>query len=126
MVLPFVAGATAFLRNWWPSLAGFGVGFALGIVIGLWQGAAKERARADAARALANAAALETKSNADERASLDRVADMVEEAATKERLIDAVSETPDTVPSAVRVRLGCQRLREQGTDTADIPGCGGR
>jgi 3-dehydroquinate synthase class II len=43
----------------------------------------------------------------------------------KEGLIDAVSELPDTIPSARRVALACERLRQQGSSTAGITACGG-
>lgn len=41
----------------------------------------------------------------------------------KKELIDEVNKTPDTMPSAQRIAVGCERLRRQGTNTAAIPAC---
>lgn len=91
--------------------------------LGQCEGRRSERARADAARAEANVEAMKTNQVATDAAAAERVEDATEVAAQEERLIDAIEDTPDEAPDAVRVRLGCERLRQQGTDTAAIPAC---
>lgn len=94
---------------------------ALCLPLGYCEGKSAERARNEAARALANVKALETDAQATEAASADRVADALEVSEQEEVLLDAISEVPDTRPDPVRVKLGCQRLRDQGTASADLP-----
>lgn len=75
------------------------------------------------ALAEANTAALETDKAASDAAAAARVDDALAVDTMQEELSDAIKDTPDTAPDAVRVELGCQRLRAQGTDTAAIPAC---
>ncbi|MBH9536931.1 hypothetical protein [Novosphingopyxis sp. YJ-S2-01] len=81
--------------------------------------------KADAARAIANVKALQADAAATGLAAEERVADALRINQDEEELIDAIAEEPDTVPDPVRVRLGCERLRAQGTPAADLPApCG--
>lgn len=91
--------------------------------LGRCDGKRAERARNDAARAEANVQAMKTNAAATDRAANERVADAAVVSANEERLIDAIEDTPDTAPDAVRVRLGCERLRAAGTDTTAIAAC---
>lgn len=91
-----------------------------------WQGRSDGRAKADAARAVANVEAMKTNEAANSNAADARVADTEQVAELKEELTDAVAQVPDDVPDPVAVALGCQRLRNQGTDTTSLPACGGR
>ena len=74
----------------------------------------------------ANVEALETNANALGNAADDRVVSNEQILKTKEELVDVVEATPDSLPSATRIALGCERLRRQGTDTSVIPACSGR
>lgn len=116
---------TGFLSAWKAVIFAVAATAALCLPLGYCQGRDAERARNDAARALANTKALELDAEANEAASADRVADALEVTAQEEELLDAISEIPDTRPDPVRVRLGCERLRAQGTPSADLPAvCG--
>jgi hypothetical protein len=95
----------------------------LAFFLGQCSGKSVERSRAAAARAEANVEAMATNAKATEAAAEQRVEDATEVAAQEEVLIDAIQSTPDTAPDAVRVRLGCERLRAQGTDPAAFPAC---
>ena len=78
---------------------------------------------ADAARLRANAEALTVDRAATTTAADERLSDARTTSILKEDLTDAVSSLPDARPSDRRVALNCQRLRQQGTDTATIPAC---
>lgn len=91
-----------------------------------WQGRSDGRLKADAERAVANVEAMKTNEKANVNAADDRVADAEKVLELKEELTNAVAQVPDDVPDPVAVALGCQRLRNQGTDTTALPACGGR
>ena len=113
----------AFALSWWKAAVGFIVAAPLFFLLGQCDGRKSERARNDAARAEANVQAMKTNHGATEKAAAERVRDATTVAAQEETLIDAIQSTPDTAPDIVRVRLGCQRLRSQGTDLSNIPAC---
>jgi hypothetical protein len=95
--------------------------------LGYCKGEQAANARHEAARALANTKALQIDAAAGESAAEERVQDALRVERLEEDLLDAISDTPDTAPDLVRVQLGCQRLREQGTAPADLPAvCGPR
>lgn len=73
----------------------------------------------------ANTEAVATDAKAREAAAEARVADAEAVMELKEELVDAVENTPDEKPDAVRIALGCERLRRAGRDTALIPACAG-
>ena len=101
-------------------LTGFAVA-GLCLPIGYCAGRQAERHANDAARALANVEAMETAEQAGDAAAEDRVNDALNGERLKQELIDAISEVADSQPDAVRVALGCERLRKQGTSGADLP-----
>lgn len=113
----------AFALSWWKAAVGFVLAAPLFFILGQCDGKRSERARQDAARAEANVEAMKTNTKATETAAAQRVKDATTVAAQEEALIDAIQSTPDEAPDAVRVRLGCERLRAQGTDLANIPAC---
>lgn len=97
--------------------------------LGYCKGQSAERARNAAARAEANVQAMRTNNAAQEAAATEALADAAEVSAHEEGLIDAIQSTPDGAPDAVRVALGCERLRRAGADTATLSECarpGGR
>ena len=87
------------------------------------------RGRADSARqeeardAVALAEQLKLDTRAKEEAAGTRLQDALAVVQTKKELTDAVAAIPDTVPDPVAVRLGCERLRRQGTDVSKVPAC---
>lgn len=89
--------------------------------LGYCTGMKTERARAEAARSLANAKALELDAHAATAAAEDRVKDVLTIERKEQELIDAIADVDDDQPDRVRVALGCQRLRAQGTGEADLP-----
>lgn len=117
------ASILAFGASWWKAAVGFVVAAPLFFLLGQCDGRRSERATAAAARAEANVEALKTDKVATDKAADERVADATVVTAKEKELVDAIADTPDTAPDAVRVRLGCERLRQQGTDTAAIPAC---
>ncbi len=99
---------------------------ALCLPTGYCKGYEAARDKAEAERATANVTAITTARTADEAAAVQRVDDVLDIAKQEEELTDAVQSTPDEAPDAVRVALGCARLREAGTSTIHIPACNGR
>lgn len=71
----------------------------------------------------ANRQFLEQKARADALAADQRLTDTIAVNALEKGLRDAIADTPDTAPDAVRIRLGCERLRRAGQDTSRIPAC---
>lgn len=89
--------------------------------IGYCSGVQAEKARRDAAQALANVQAMQVAEQAGEAAAEDRVKDALAAEQIRQELIHAISEVSDAQPDAVRVALGCERLRKQGAGEADLP-----
>lgn len=87
------------------------------------KGVSRERDRQEAAQAVAVAEALKLDGRAKEAAAGERLADAQQVATVKEELTDAVANLPDAVPSARRVALACERLRQQGADLSGVPAC---
>jgi hypothetical protein len=115
------------LIEWSRLVLAFVLGAALSAPLSYCEGKKAARAQADAARAEANVEAMKTNAAAAERAAEERAADAVTVTKQEEELIDAIQSTPDSAPDAVRVALGCQRLRAQGADPATLPAaCGPR
>ena len=77
--------------------------------------------REDEARVAANARAADRNTGAVGQAAEERVADTLNTAAQKQELSDAVAQLPDAVPSARRIALACERLRQQGTRDPNLP-----
>lgn len=95
--------------------------FGLTLPLGYCKGYDAAQSKAEAARALANTKALQIDAAAGNIAAEERVADALAVDDKEEELLDAIADVPDTTPDAVRVRLGCQRLRAQGTAEPDLP-----
>ena len=70
----------------------------------------------------ANKAHLEQKARADQLAADQRLTDTIAVNRQEQELRDAIASTPDTAPDAVRIRLGCERLRRShGAGSAALP-----
>jgi hypothetical protein len=70
----------------------------------------------------AEIALLHTDAALKEVAAVERQADTAAIAASEKELVNAIAEVPDTAPDHVRVRLGCERLRQRaGGLDADLP-----
>lgn len=96
---------------------------ALCVPLSYCQGLSAGKARAKAAVAIATVEALKVDGDAKDVAAIERRNDDAAVAARKEELTDAVANLPDEMPSARRVARACVQLRQQGTDTADLPAC---
>lgn len=93
--------------------------------LGYCKGESAGKAREIAAAAVATVEVMRTDGSAKEVATVERVNDLADVAATKEALTDAVASLPDSTPSVRRVALGCERLRRQDIDTTNLPACSG-
>ena len=103
----------------WVALAGVLLALFAGL-LWLYTDAVRDRARLrDQVEAMARAA------QADEEYLNKLAADAREQAAAEKELHNAIAQTPDTNPDAVRIGLGCQRLWRQGTDISSLPACNG-
>lgn len=89
--------------------------------LGQCDGRKSERQRAEAGLQKANNRYLQMKARADEMAADQRLADTIAVNEQERTLLDAIATTPDSVPDASRIALGCARLRRQGTASADLP-----
>jgi len=104
-----------------------GAAIALALVATLcwwgWSRAADQRDELAKELKLANAeiTLLKTDAVLKETAAIERQNDTAAVAAAQEELIHAIAQVPDSTPDAVRVQLGCQRLRRTGRIDADLP-----
>lgn len=69
----------------------------------------------------ANARYLEQRNRADALSADRRLTDAIAVNRQEQELRDAIASTPDSAPDAVRIALGCARLRANGRDTASLP-----
>jgi len=90
-----------------------------------WKGRSDAKQAAETALRKENERALRTDEKARVAADLARVTDAAEVEEQREELVEAIQEIPDERPDAVRVALGCQRLRAAGQDLALVPACAG-
>ena len=104
-----------------------GVAVALAVALGVqtiranhWHSEAAE-AREDLKTAEATITLLRVDAELKETAAVERQEDTAEVAEMEKELIDAIKDVPDEKPDAVRVALGCKRLRAQGYREADLP-----
>jgi hypothetical protein len=89
------------------------------------EGKSAGRAQMQLAIEQANTRFLTQKARADALAADQRITDTIAVNRQEEELRDAIASTPDSAPDAVRVQLGCARLRANGTSPADLPAvCG--
>lgn len=94
---------------------------ALCLPLGYCKGYEAAKSKAVSELALANVTAVTTARGADDVAAVERLGDALANAKQHEDLTDAISEVPDSAPDAVRVALGCQRLRATGRAEATLP-----
>lgn len=119
------------LGNWikgvtgayWKIAAAFVLGALLTAPLAYCEGKSAGSSKAEAAAAVATVEVMKVDADAKEVAAIERRNDDAQIAAKKEELTDAVANLPDALPSARRVALACERLRQQGTDTAAIAAC---
>lgn len=120
-----IATAITFALSHRRLLAALGITLAvLSLVLGIYlKGRHDAAEKAEARRKVEVAAAIKSDARADEKstAQLERDAERI--AKDKEDLIDVVAATPDGVPDAASVELGCRVLRQSGRNVADIPAC---
>lgn len=81
----------------------------------------RDQARAELSQAKAELSLLRTDAELKEIAADERSADEKAVAHTQKELIDAIQAIPDTRPDAVRVAVGCERLRQAGYIDAHLP-----
>lgn len=112
-----------FVMQWWKLGLGLILGAMLCFPLAHCQGKRDGRAQMQVAIERANTQALTEKARADELAAGQRLTDTIAVNRQEEALRDAIETIPDTAPDAVRIRLGCERLRASGRDTAGIPAC---
>jgi hypothetical protein len=86
---------------------------------GMGDNARQERAR----DAMAEAAAIKSDTVADTKATDQQKRDAEVRAEKEKDLADAIAPIIDSVPDAAAVALGCERLRQAGVSTSDIPAC---
>jgi hypothetical protein len=94
----------------------------LTFLLGQCDGKHSANAKNQAARAIANVAAVQKDGNAKEVAATERLADTVMVDAQHKELLDAIQQAPDSAPDASRVAFGCARLRAAGRSEATLPG----
>ena len=117
------ATALVFLSRWWKLALGIVLGAVLCFPLAQCSGVKIGEQRAALRLEKANRDYLEQKARADELAAEQRITDTIAVNEQERTLRDAIADTPDTAPDAVRVQLGCARLRAAGTDTAGISAC---
>lgn len=122
-MLPIIATAKAFLGQWGRTILIVFVAATLSFTLGYCKGKSSAKAQHEVALAKANAKALDVNMVASEAAAAARVDDALLVDHIQKELSDAIEKTPDTAPDAVRVQLGCARLRAQGTDTTAVSAC---
>lgn len=85
-------------------------------------GVRDERSAGVARLEKANRAFLEMKARADELAANQRLTDTVAVNRQEQELRNVVAQTPDSLPDASRIALGCERLRRaHGAGSAALP-----
>jgi len=119
------ASVVSFVTNWWKlGLGGF-AGAALWIPIGYIHGKSDSRLEYEAERAITNAKLLEDAAASKDTAAAERLRDALTISKAEGELVHALRKVPDEQPDAVRIKLGCERLRRQGKNTSSIPACSG-
>jgi hypothetical protein len=121
MVPPVMASAWAAVSGARSAIAASLCVAGLCLPLGYCTGFKSASSRCSAERALASTKALEIDAHARDAADQARFADVIAISTHEQDLVDAISTVPDSAPDRVRVALGCQRLRAQGTVEADLP-----
>lgn len=120
-MIPFAIPALA--ARWWKLALGIVLGAVLCFPLAQCRGERIGKQEAALALEQANTRYLTQKARADDLAAEQRLTDTIAVNEQERNLRDAIADTPDTAPDAVRIRLGCERLRRAGTDPASIPAC---
>lgn len=111
----------AFLKTYWKFALILIAVAGLCSTLGYCEGKKAGRAQMQLAVERANTKALLEERRANELAAAQRLTDTIAVNRQEEALRDAIAEIPDTAPDAVRIRLGCERLRAAGTSAAALP-----
>lgn len=114
-------GIFAFVATWWKVGVAALAAVLLSYQVGSCNGYANGKQAMETALAKANADYLQQKARADEAAATQRLTDTIAVNRQEQELRNAIASTPDTAPDAVRIALGCQRLRAAGTSAASLP-----
>lgn len=115
----------ALARSWWKAVPGFIVGCVLAFPLGQCSGSQAQKKHEQADRAVAITEAVKLDANAKEKSAEERTRDAIAVTDMKDSLTDAIASLPDSVPSARRVALGCQRMLNAGTRVSELPvACG--
>lgn len=110
------------LVAWWKAIVGAVLGALLIWPVAQCSGKKIGVQQMQLAVANANTKALEQKNRADALAAAQRITDTIAVSAREKALRDAIASTPDSAPDAVRIRLGCERLRHaNGSNQATLP-----
>lgn len=116
------SGVLAFVSNWWKLAAGIIVGALICYPFALNSGKDAGRKEIQLQVETANRLYLEQKARADDLAARQRAIDLNSVNLGQEALLDAIRELPDSTPSAMRIRLGCERLlRAAGGNSSRLP-----
>lgn len=107
--LPFLIPAS--LKEWGRILLVAFLVFSVTSPLSYCNGRRDERAAGVARLEKANRLYLEQKARADALAADQRITDLVALQRNEKALRDAIAGTPDGAPDAVRIQLGCERLR---------------
>lgn len=113
--------ALGFAKSWWKLGLGVILGALLCFPLAQCRGEKIGQQKAALALERANRQFLEQKARADELAADQRLTDTIAVNRQEQELRDAIASTPDSAPDAVRIRLGCARLRAAGSSAADLP-----
>lgn len=114
---------TGFLQAWGRTLILMALVAVICVPTSYCSGIKHANQQRDAELALANKIAQDRAITVIDQAANERVADAITEAKSETALTAAVSATPDTAPDAIRVQLGCERLRQQGVAIDAISAC---
>jgi hypothetical protein len=116
------AGVLVFISNWWKLAAGLILGALICYPFALNSGKDAGRKEIQLQVETANRLYLEQKARADEIAAQQRITDQIAVNRQEEALRNAIRDTPDSAPDAVRIRLGCERLlRAAGGNSSALP-----
>lgn len=120
MILPLAA--VGIVRSWWKLGAGVILGAVLAFPLGQCSGARNQEAHEKADRAISITEALQQDTKAKEKGAAQALEDAATVADQTEKLANAVAALPDAVPSARRVRLMCEWMRnDPAADLSNLP-----
>lgn len=97
--------------KWWKLAAGAALGAFLCFPLATCHGEHIGAQRAALALAQANAKALQQQQRADALAANQRITDTLTVNHQEQELRNVIVSTPDSLPDATRIALGCERLR---------------